>query len=88
MEGNVKKVIIHHYVLRGSCPYGMPPHFYKKFWPIMNDDFIKSIQNCSTSGSLLRGWNTAFITLKPKTQKAQRVSMIRDPSALLAHAVE
>ena len=45
---------------------GIPNEFYKKFWPIINQDFLEVLQTCIKDGELPQSSRRAIISLIPK----------------------
>ena len=48
---------------------GIPIEFYKKFWPLINDCFIRCANECFEKGELSHSQKRAIITLIEKKEK-------------------
>lgn len=63
-------------------PDGFNVHFIKHFWPNISKQVFKCYQKFWDSGSLLKGFNSSFITLIPKTSSSTRVQDYRPISLI------
>ncbi|XP_026459129.1 uncharacterized protein LOC113359763 [Papaver somniferum] len=51
--------------------------FYKSCWDIIHNDFVEAIQYCWKRKYILRGLNSNFLMLLPKTQNAKKPGQFR-----------
>ncbi|KAG8389002.1 hypothetical protein BUALT_Bualt02G0184100 [Buddleja alternifolia] len=58
-------------------PDGMSPLFYKTYWDIVGIDVVKAVTHFFETGHLLKAMNHTFITLIPKSDKANKVEQFR-----------
>ena len=60
--------------LKSPGPDGLPPLFYKQYWPIVGSSVIKAVQNFFISGQMLSEVNQSLIVLIPKVQSPTNVN--------------
>uniref|UniRef100_A0A803Q9L8 Reverse transcriptase domain-containing protein n=1 Tax=Cannabis sativa TaxID=3483 RepID=A0A803Q9L8_CANSA len=58
-------------------PDGMSPAFYQKFWHIIGNDVIKTVQNFFTTGCLPVNLNDTNVVLIPKKKKPELITEMR-----------
>ena len=63
---DIKNVIFAMGSQKAPGPDGLPTLFYKKYWNVVGNLIIEAIQNCFSSGKLLREVNNSFLVLIPK----------------------
>lgn len=52
-------------------PYGYLASFFQQNWEIVGKNVIITVKKFFKKGKLLKQWNTTFLALIPKTQKAR-----------------
>ena len=73
----IKEVLFNMQGLKSPGPDGLPPLFYKKYWPIVGIEVIQAVQNFFRTGHLLKEVNNSFIVLIPKLQNPSAISHFR-----------
>lgn len=73
-EEEIRQVVKSMNALKAHGPDGLPGLFQNKFWNIIKNYFISSIQTFLKSRFISKEWNTTFITLIPKRQGASNIN--------------
>ena len=76
-EGEIQRTIFEMNPLKAPGLDGMPGLFFKKFWHIVRNQLILTVQNFFRDGWLLKEMNETFITLIPKVQGANNFGHFR-----------
>lgn len=58
-------------------PDGFMAEFFKKMWPAIGMEFLDAVSEFFSSGRILTQWNSTTITLVPKKQTAERITVFR-----------
>ncbi|XP_042515319.1 uncharacterized protein LOC122089682 [Macadamia integrifolia] len=58
-------------------PDGFPGSFFRKCWPIVEDDFCRAVKKFFEAGQLPKGINNCFISLIPKVEGATSLDRFR-----------
>ena len=58
-------------------PDGVPPIFYRTFWPDIGLEVSNAVLSCLNSGTLLKSINHTFITLIPKVNNLESMTEFR-----------
>lgn len=59
--------------LKAPSPDGLPPLFFKQFWPYIREDVSYVVLTCLNTGFITSSINFTFITLIPKVKCPSRV---------------
>lgn len=59
--------------LKAPGPDGLPPLFFKQFWPYIREDVSYVVLTCLNTGFITSSINFTFITLIPKVKCPSRV---------------
>ena len=73
----IKQTIYGMQNLKAPGPDGLPPLFYKKYWPIVGDAITKAIQSFFKTGHLLSEVNNSLIVLIPKIYTLSSINHFR-----------
>ncbi|KAG8363667.1 hypothetical protein BUALT_Bualt19G0046300 [Buddleja alternifolia] len=73
----IKKTVFSMAANKTPGPDGMSPLFYKTYWDIVGIDVVKAVTHFFETGHLLKAMNHTFITLIPKSDKANKVEQFR-----------
>ncbi|KAG8367282.1 hypothetical protein BUALT_Bualt16G0056200 [Buddleja alternifolia] len=73
----IKKTVFSMAANKTPGPDGMSPLFYKTYWDIVGIDVVKAVTHFFETGHLLKAMNHTFITLIPKSNKANKVEQFR-----------
>jgi hypothetical protein len=73
----IKDVLFDMQSLKATGPDGLPPLFYKKYWPIVGSEVILAVQNFFRTGHLLKEINNSFIVLIPKVKNPSSITQFR-----------
>uniref|UniRef100_A0A2N9FGJ6 CCHC-type domain-containing protein n=1 Tax=Fagus sylvatica TaxID=28930 RepID=A0A2N9FGJ6_FAGSY len=71
------RVIFYMQDLKAPGPDGLPPLFYKKFWPTVSSNVINAVQDFFVEWTMLKELNSTFIVLIPNTQNPTSVNHYR-----------
>ncbi|XP_042486144.1 uncharacterized protein LOC122066406 [Macadamia integrifolia] len=58
-------------------PDGFPGSFFRKCWPIVEDDFCRAVKKIFEAGQLPKGINNFFISFIPKVKEASSLDRFR-----------
>ncbi len=73
----IKETIFGMYNLKALGPDGLPALFYKKYWPIVGDSIISTVQIFFRSSHMLKEVNSSFIIVIPKNKSPSTVNLLR-----------
>ena len=70
----VKKALFSIGDLKALGPDGLHAIFYKRFWPMFDDDLVAEVLSAVNSQVMPQGWNDTTIVMIPKVQTPEKVS--------------
>ena len=73
----VKKALFYIGYLKAPGPDGLHAIFYKRFWPMFDDDLVAEVLSAVNSQVMPQGWNDTTIVMIPKVQTPEKVSQFR-----------
>lgn len=73
----IKDILFDMQSLKAPGPDGLPPLFYKNYWPIVGSEVILAVQNFFRTGHLLKEINNSFIVLIPKVKNPSSITQFR-----------
>jgi hypothetical protein len=74
---DIKRVIFELQNLKAPGPDGLPPLFYKQYWPTVGHNVTKAIQNFFVEGKMLKEINNTLIVLILKIPNPTSVNHFR-----------
>ena len=74
---DIKRVIFEMQNLKAPGPDGLPPLFYKQYWPTVGHNVTKAVQNFFVEGKRLKEINNTLIVLIPKILNPTSVNNFR-----------
>ncbi|GJU29755.1 RNA-directed DNA polymerase, eukaryota [Tanacetum coccineum] len=69
-------------ISKSPGPDGFTFEFYRKYWSLIDHDFVAAVTSFFSTGSFPPGCNSSFITLIPKSQEAKMVKDFRPISLI------
>jgi hypothetical protein len=66
--------------LKAPGPDGLHVVFYKRFWPMVEEDLVAAVLQSLNSGKIPEGWNDTVIVLIPKNDDPKKVTEYRPTS--------
>jgi hypothetical protein len=63
--------------LKAPGPDGLHVVFYKRFWPMVEEDLVAAVLQSLNSGKIPEGWNDTVIVLIPKNDDPKKVTKYR-----------
>jgi hypothetical protein len=63
--------------MKAPGPDGLHAIFYKRFWPMVEEDLIAEVLQALNSAKIPEGWNNTIIVLIPKNEDPKKVTEYR-----------